>query len=91
MKCPFKEKDLDPKVAFLLPSVGGKKDEDGKYFLEENHLHYFQVQTGMAVPGLKTNDFVPYASEGKFVVKISFNANFWETVVATVYKFIVIK
>lgn len=26
MKCPFKGKDLDPKVAFLLPSVGGKKD-----------------------------------------------------------------
>ena len=58
IKCPFKWKYLDPKVSFLLPSVGGKKDKDGKYFLGENHLRYFQVQTGMAVSGLETSDFV---------------------------------
>ena len=87
MKCPFKGKDPDPKVAFLLPSVGGKKDKDGKYCLDENHIHYFQVQTGMAVSGLKTCDFVTYTSKGIFVVKINFNVNFWETVFATVYKF----
>ena len=87
IKCPFKENYLDPKVAFLLPSVGGKKDTDGQYFLDENHLHYFQVQTGMAVSGLKTCDFFTYTSKGIFVVKINFNANFWENIVATVYKF----
>ena len=38
IKCPFKRKDLDPKIAFLFPSVGAKKDEDGNYFLDENHL-----------------------------------------------------
>ena len=65
----------------------GKKDKDGKYFLDENHLHYFQVQTGMAVSGLKTCDFVTYTSKGIFVVKINFNANSWETVVATFNKF----
>ena len=32
MKCPFKGKDLDPKIAFLLPTVGGKKDENGNFF-----------------------------------------------------------
>ena len=37
IKCPFKGKYLDPKVAFLLPSASGKKDKDGKYFLYENH------------------------------------------------------
>ena len=41
----------------------------------------------MAVSGLKTNDFVTHTSKGIFVVKINFNANFWETVVATAYKF----
>ena len=41
----------------------------------------------MAVSGLKSCDFVTYTSKGIFVVKITFNANFWETVVATVYKF----
>ena len=65
----------------------GKIDKDGKYFLNENHLHYFQVRTGKAVSGLKTCDFVMYTSKGIFVVKINFNANFWETVVPTVYKY----
>ena len=41
----------------------------------------------MAVSGFKTLDFVTYTSKGIFVVKIDFNVNFWETVVATVYKF----
>ena len=49
IKCPFRGKDLDPKIAFLLPSVGEKKGKDRTYFLGENHLHYFQVQTAMAV------------------------------------------
>ena len=33
IKCAFKGKDLDPKVAFLLPSVGGKKIKMGSIFL----------------------------------------------------------
>ena len=41
----------------------------------------------MAVSGLKTCDFFTYTSKGTFVVKINFNANFWENIVATVYKF----
>lgn len=87
LKCPFTGKDLDPKIAFLLPSIGGKKDQEGKYFLDENHIHYFQVQTCMAVSGFKTCDFVTYTSKGIFVVAVNFNAKFWETVVATVFKF----
>ena len=39
----------------------------------------------MAVSGLKTCDFVMYTSKGIFGVKINFTANFWETVVPTVY------
>jgi len=42
----------------------------------------------MAVSGFKTCDFVTYTSEGiiLFVVTVNFNAKFWETVVATVFK-----
>ena len=29
IKCPFKGRDLDLKIAFLLPTVSGKKDENG--------------------------------------------------------------
>ena len=31
-KCPFKGKDLDPKIAFLLPTVGAKKMKMGMFF-----------------------------------------------------------
>ena len=57
IKCPFQGNDLDPKIAFLLPTVGGKKGENGNVFLDKNHLHYFQVQTGVAVAGFKNLRF----------------------------------
>ena len=53
IKCPFKGNDLDPKIAFLLPTVGGKKMKMEMFFWTKNHLHYFQVQTGMAVAAFK--------------------------------------
>ena len=86
IKCPFKGKDLDPKIAFLSPTFGGKKDENGNVFLDKNNLH-FRVQNGMAVEGLKTCDCVTYTSKGIFIVTVNFNDKFWATVVATVYKF----
>ena len=87
IKCPFKGRDLDLKIAFLLPTVGGKEDENGNFFFDKNHLHYFQVQIGMAISGFKTCHFVTNTSKGIFIVTINFNDKFWETVVATVYKF----
>ena len=86
-KCPFNGKDLDPKNAFLLPSVGGVKDKDGNFSLDNKHLHYFQVQTYMAVSGYNTCEFVTYTSKGIHVVKVNFNADFWKTVVTKVNKF----
>ena len=32
IKCPFKGKDLDLKIAFLLPTVSREKDENGNFF-----------------------------------------------------------
>ena len=69
----------------MLPTVSGKKDENGNFFLDKNHLHYFQVQSSMAISGLKTCHFVTNTSKGIFIVTINFNDKFWETVVATVY------
>ena len=42
-------------------------------FLVKNHLHYIQVQTGMAISGLKTCHFVTYTSERIFIVTINLN------------------
>ena len=85
IKCPFKGKDLDLKIAFLLPTISREKGNLWEFFLVKNHLHYIQVQTGMAISGLKTCHFVTNTSIGIFIVTINFNDKFWETVVATVY------
>ena len=74
-------------VAGVIPTQKEKKYENGNDFLDKNHLHYFQVKTGMAVAGVKTCDFVTYTSKGIFIVTITCNDKFWATVVATVYKF----
>ena len=86
-KCPFNGKDMDPKTAFLLDSVGWIQTKDGKQQLHQNHLHYFQVHTGMAGAGLKKSDFVIYTSKGIHVVEIPFNNKYGESVVAKVKSF----
>ena len=73
IKCPFKGKDLDLKIAFLLPTVSREKGNLWEFFLVKNHLHYIQVQTGMAISGLKTCHFVTYTSERIFIVTINLN------------------
>lgn len=78
---------MDPKTAFLLDSVGWIQTKDGKQQLHHNHLHYFQVHTGMAGAGLKKSDFVIYTSKGIHVVEIPFNNKFGESVVAKVKSF----
>ena len=67
IKCPFKGNDLDPKIAFLLPTVGGKKDENENVFLDKNHLY------SIIYRDIYCCNY--------------FHDKFWETVVATVYKF----
>lgn len=87
-KCPFTGKDLDPKIAFLLPSIGGKKIKRGSIFLMKITYIIFKFRLAwLFSSGFKTCDFVTYTSKGIFVVTVNFNAKFWETVVATVFKF----
>ena len=63
------------------------KDEDGNFYLNQKHLHYFQVQTYMAVSRYNTCDFVTYTSKSIHAVAISFNASFWKTVLTKLSKF----
>ena len=87
IKCPFKGADIDPKEAFLLDTIGGNIDKDGNYFLKTTHIHYFQIQTGMAVCGLKKCDFVVFTSKGIYVINIDFDEAFWNSTVNTVKTF----
>ena len=75
-KCPYTGKDLDAKSAFLFHSIGGKVNDNGTYHLDKNHLHYYQVQTAMAVTGLSVCDFVTYTNKGIHVVQIHFDQEF---------------
>ena len=70
------------KSAFLLHSIGGKVDDKGTYRLNKNHLHYYQVQTAMAVTGLSLCDFVTYTKKGIHVVQIPFDQECWDNISA---------
>jgi hypothetical protein len=71
-KCPYTGRDMDPKSAFLLDTVGGAINEAGFPYIRKNHIHYFQVQTGMAVCGLKQCDFVVFTNMGIYIAKVEF-------------------
>ena len=86
-KAPYNGWEMDPKDAFLLDTVGGEIGADGQLKLKSNHLHYFQVQTQMAVRGLKTCDFVIFTSKGILIVEVNFDENFWAQVILKVSHF----
>lgn len=70
--------DLDPKEAFILESVGDMVEENRNYKLKQKAFPYFQVQTGIAVSGSKTADFIAYTNED--IHPTSFDPSFWNTV-----------
>ena len=87
IKFPYKGADMDPKEPFLLGTVGGDTDKNSNYFLKTTHLHYFQIQTGMAVCGLKKCDFVVFTPKGIYVVNVNFDQAFWNSTIKTVKMF----
>ena len=84
IKCPYTGRDLDPKAAFLSDNVGGTCSADGQTELRNSHPYYYQVQTQMAVSGLKSCDFVIYTNIGIYIVEIDFNKQFWDDVISKV-------
>ena len=86
-KAPYNGWEMDPKDAFILDTAEGEIGADGQPRLKSNHLHYFQVQTQMAVRGTKTCDFVIFANKGILIVEVNFDEHFWAAVVSKVYCF----
>ena len=84
IKCPYKGKEMDPKMAFLLPSVGVVIEKHGRRQLRKNHIHYFQIQHGMAIAHMNTCDFILYTSKGIEEVQVNFDADFRKDVFDTV-------
>ena len=60
----------------MLPTVSGKKDENGNFFLDKNSQNYSQVETDIVFSGLKSCDFVTYTSKGIFILTNNFNDKF---------------
>ena len=71
-KCPYTGKDMESKTASILDSVGGAIDSNGLPYIRKNHIYYFQIETGMAVCGLKQCDFVVCTNQGIYMVFIWF-------------------
>ena len=84
IKCPLTCKNMDPKSAFFSTAIGGKTNDSGKKVLKRNHLHYFQVQMGMAISQIDKCDFIVYTEKGIDIVEIPFDADFWSDVFKTV-------
>lgn len=93
-KCPYSNKHLHPRQAFLDKSVGGKQSSDGTYYLDSKHRYYYQIQGAMAAVQYEKCDFVVYTQnvdnnyDGSiFVVQVPFFRKFWDDVRSTVRKF----
>ena len=89
IKCPFKGYNMGPKDAFLLDTVSGKVENNGNYL--KIHLYYFQVQTGTAVCNLTQCDFIVFTIKGIHIVKVSFDKDFWNSIIDTVKTFYITK
>ena len=77
------EKTWIPKQHFFQ-TVDGAIDCNGEPYICKNHIHYFQIQTGMAVCGLKQCDFVVFTEKGIFMANIEFNEDFWKSTIRAV-------
>ena len=65
----------------------GKINQNGQRELRKNHIHFFQVQLGMAIPHIDVCDFIVYTTKGIEVVEVTFDRNFWNDVFETVSLF----
>ena len=69
------------KEAFLTPEVGGKQVGDS-FLLKPTSRYYHQVQLQMFVYNLMLCHLVVWTKLGVFVVKVPFNENFMNSVIA---------
>ena len=78
IKCLYSQRNMTPADAcsssgFCCSIV------DGKLSLRRNHPYYTQVQGKMAVGERPWCDFVIYTKRGISIERISFDRNFWDT------------
>lgn len=74
-KCPWKHRDLHPKMAFLTPEIGGfEKDEI--FLLSTTSQYYFQVQVQMFVANLSLCDLVVWTKKGIHTTQVKFDSTF---------------
>ena len=78
IKCLYSQRNMTPADAcsssgFCCSIV------DGKLSLRRNHPYYTQVQGQMAVGERPWCDFVIYTKRGISIERISFDRNFWDT------------
>ena len=79
MECKslFAKRNLLPGVAAsdkLLKTTTGFK-------LKEETSWYYQIQGQMGISGIHATDLVIYTSKGILIVRVEFNAEFWQRIV----------
>lgn len=85
-KCPFNHREKDPKEAFVSKEVGGMKN-NGKFSLKPSTRYFYQVQLQMFVCEPTACDFVLWTTKGIFVVQVTFEPKFMESICGTLERF----
>ncbi len=77
VKCLFSLRDHHPKTALLQQSFAFKNDS-GKFELKKSHSYYMQIQTQMAVTGIRKAFLCIFTCKGIAEVECSFEEEFWK-------------
>ena len=70
------------KVLFFCIVLVERVNDNGTYRLNKNHLHYYQVQTAMAVTGLSVCGFLPILIKVFVLFKFNLYQEFWNNISA---------
>ena len=79
VKCFYSKRNFHPRAAMLASNVLLQAD-DGNISVNKKHAYYFQIQTQMAVTGIKRCVLIGYTHKGIHTEDVKFDSMFWENV-----------
>lgn len=80
-KCPYAARDVTPHEACTSVKGFFCKIVDEKVVLLRGHNYYFQVQGALAITGKKWCDFTVWTPKGISTERITFDKEFWDSMV----------
>ena len=79
VKCFYSKRNFIPKAAMLASNIL-VHGNDGQVLVNKKHPYYFQIQTQMAVTGIRRCTLVGYTYKGIHTEEVKFDSTFWDNV-----------